>query len=221
MISHSEHATTAPYMAIHTAGGPPRRLSPQHLTFVAHSPDEAFAARREVEGRHVRPGQYVWVAAPGSNATSLHPSRVTGVLPSSVLAVVCTAVRVGCGRRVHAAIPTPTPQTTTTPTPPCPSHPAAVEVEALQGGYNPLTLEGTIVVDGVAASVFTADGGMSAATTHALLAPLRLWYRLHRPSYMAAHPYVARGITWLNDVPVAAATGLAAQLRAALKFKSG
>ena len=71
-----------------------------------------------------------------------------------------------------------------------------------------------IVVGGVA-------GGMSAATTHALLAPLRLWYRLHRPSYMAAHPYVARGITWLNDVPVAAATGLAAQLRAALKFKSG
>ena len=94
----------------------------------------------------------------------------------------------------------------------CSCVPAGVELKLLRGQYNPLTLEGSIVVDGIAASVFTADGGMSPATTHALLAPLRWWYRAHPTSYLAAHDVLAHSVTWLNDVPIACATALGQQV---------
>ena len=63
-------------------------------------------------------------------------------------------------------------------------------------------MHGTILVDDVVASVFNADGGMKSATSHALLAPLRAWYRVHQPSYTALHEYIAATVLWLNDVPL-------------------
>ena len=74
----------------------------------------------------------------------------------------------------------------------------------MQGLFNPLTLQGTIVVDGVAASVFTADGGLHPSRSHALLAPLRAWYHVHKRSYLALHAYIASLANWVNDVLLAA-----------------
>jgi hypothetical protein len=68
----------------------------------------------------------------------------------------------------------------------------------LPGIFNPISLEGNLVVDGVAASAFTSHGAnFSPSMSHACLALLRAWYRLHRASYLAAHDSLAAMVLWL------------------------
>jgi len=60
-----------------------------------------------------------------------------------------------------------------------------------QGIYAPLTVAGTIVVDGVAASCYASTRSHTAA--HAAMKPMRTMYR-HNPEKMQKQPHVGKHI---------------------------
>ncbi|KAH7951699.1 hypothetical protein HPB52_011378 [Rhipicephalus sanguineus] len=65
----------------------------------------------------------------------------------------------------------------------------------LSGVYAPLTREGTVIVDGVAASCYA--GVQNQALAHWAFAPLRLWHSLVAPSEPA--PCSCDGVHWYAD----------------------
>jgi hypothetical protein len=78
---------------------------------------------------------------------------------------------------------------------------AAVREVVLTGAFNPVSLEGTLVVDGVAASSYNSHvANFPPAVLHALLSPLRVWYRLHPASYVAVHGQVVALVYYLAEL---------------------